>query len=127
MAWEQKSNCIPRLTISRTKGVRSDVDPSLITLRNVRKLINKGSEEKSIYILACDFPPLGCFPEVVDRLSIVGKRCEGSRNWSSCSCSCTRMHRNLGKLGRQTARYPPTSPSHPDPSSGCPNPQTRAL
>ena len=59
----------------QNKGVCSDVGPSLITLRNVSKLINnKGSEEKSIYLLACDFLPLACFPKVVARLSIVGKR-----------------------------------------------------
>ena len=59
----------------QNKGVRSDVGPSLITPRNVSKLINnKWREEKSIYLLACDFLPQACFPEVVDRLSIVGKR-----------------------------------------------------
>ena len=59
----------------QNKGVRSDVGPSLITPRNIRKLINnKGREEKSIYLFACDFLPLGCFPEVVARLSIVGKQ-----------------------------------------------------
>ena len=59
----------------QNKGVRSDVGPSLITPRNISKLINnKGREEKSIYLLVCDFLPLGCFPEVVDRLSIVGKQ-----------------------------------------------------
>ena len=57
------------------KGVRSDVGPSPIPPRNVSKLINnKGREEKSIHLLACNFLPLGCFPKVVDRLSIVGKR-----------------------------------------------------
>ena len=58
----------------QNKGVRSDVGPSLITLRNVSKLINnKGSEEKSIYLLACDLLPLVYSPKLVDRLSIVGK------------------------------------------------------
>ena len=77
----------------QNKGVRSDVGPILITARNVSKLINnKGREEKSIYLLVCDFLPLGCFPKVVDRLSIVEKRrkfflkprrTKGSGNWPS--------------------------------------------
>ena len=100
----------------QNKGGRSDGGPSLLTPRNVSKLINnKGMEEKSIYLLACDFLPLGCFPKVVDRLSIVGKQRKsfeaeedkGKRELAllvearDICLSCTGMHRNLGKLGRR--------------------------